>query len=333
MRLLIFMLFASLRVAHADPNTIAVSVERAELATLWRSTVETTEEPIGLRIDKPGPVLAKLKLAKGDIIRAVNGRVASHPDPLGLRDSAVVYIEVLRSKQLFVVRVALKPPAVSDEKLERSWIVDHLAQMRSGVLMLAPVTRDGKPSGVAVTSSWVVFDDGDILRSVDGTAVTTIDQVAGAFDKAKDKPSIIVKLDRLDQPMTIKVTIEKGMTDELQAKLDAGIKKLDDTHYEIAKTVFDEVVANPMAIAKGARMVPAMKDGKPEGIKLYAIRPSSVYAKLGLTNGDTLVAINGFPLVSVDKALEVYTKIREAKLIVLDVVRRGKPLTLAYAIH
>ena len=65
-------------------------------------------------------------------------------------------------------------------------------------------------------------------------------------------------------------------------------------------------------VAKGARVVPAVKNGKPDGFKLYAIRPSSVYAKLGLQNGDTLQSINGFELTSADKALEVYTKLREA---------------------
>jgi general secretion pathway protein C len=49
-----------------------------------------------------------------------------------------------------------------------------------------------------------------------------------------------------------------------------------------------------MAVAKGARVVPAVKNGKPDGFKLYAIRPSSVYSKLGLTNGDTIQSINGF---------------------------------------
>ena len=71
--------------------------------------------------------------------------------------------------------------------------------------------------------------------------------------------------------------------------------------------------------------MPAVKNGKPDGFKLYAIRPSSVYAKLGLTNGDTLQAINGFELTTADKALEVYTKLREATSLEVEVTRRGKP--------
>ena len=84
---------------------------------------------------------------------------------------------------------------------------------------------------------------------------------------------------------------------------------------------------------RGVRVVPSMKNGQPNGFKLYAVRPSSVYAKLGLTNGDTLQSINGFELTSADKALEVYTKLREATQLQVEITRRGKPMTLNYSIR
>ncbi len=123
-----------------------------------------------------------------------------------------------------------------------------------------------------------------------------------------------------------------GDGDEMQAAVDSGIKKLDDNNYEIDKSLVEKVLLNPMAVAKGARVVPSMKNGKPDGFKLYAIRPSSAFAKLGLANGDTLQSINGFELTSADKALEVYTKLREATSLEVEVTRRGKPVTLKYSI-
>ncbi|HPH69095.1 MAG TPA: type II secretion system protein GspC [Kofleriaceae bacterium] len=120
--------------------------------------------------------------------------------------------------------------------------------------------------------------------------------------------------------------------DEMQAAIDSGIRKISDNNYEIDKALVEKVLANPMAVAKGARVVPAMKDGKPAGFKLYAIRPDSVYAKLGLSNGDTIDSINGFDLTSAEKALEVYTKLREATALQMDVTRRGKPVELKYSI-
>ena len=120
--------------------------------------------------------------------------------------------------------------------------------------------------------------------------------------------------------------------DDMQASIDSGIKKIDDSNYEIDKSLVEKVLLNPMAVAKGARVVPSMKNGKPDGFKLYAIRPSSAFARLGLANGDTLQSINGFELTSADKALEVYTKLREATSLEVEVTRRGKPVTLKYSI-
>jgi general secretion pathway protein C len=125
----------------------------------------------------------------------------------------------------------------------------------------------------------------------------------------------------------------EGSGDDLQASIDNGVKKIDDNTYEIDKSLVQKALANPMALAKGARVVPAVKNGKPDGFKLYAIRPSSVYSKLGLTNGDTLQSINGFELTSADKALEVYTKLREATQLEVEITRRGKPMTLKYSIR
>ena len=116
--------------------------------------------------------------------------------------------------------------------------------------------------------------------------------------------------------------------DSFAALLDAGIRMIDDTHYVIKSSLVDQVLLNPMAIAKSARIVPAMKNGQPEGFKLYAIRVGSLWARIGLANGDTLRTINGFALDSADKALEVYTKLREATSFELELVRRGAPLTL-----
>lgn len=121
--------------------------------------------------------------------------------------------------------------------------------------------------------------------------------------------------------------------DDLQAQIDNGIKSTGDNTYEIDKALVDKIVQNPMAVAKGARVVPAMVNGKPKGFKLYAIRPSSVFSKLGLMNGDTLESINGFQLNSLDKGLEVYTKLREATSLEVDIERRGQPMTLKYTIR
>lgn len=122
-------------------------------------------------------------------------------------------------------------------------------------------------------------------------------------------------------------------TDPLSAKLDAGIKQTSDTTFEISRALVTDVLANPMAVAGGGRASPAMQDGKPIGLRLSGIKPTSAYAKLGLTSGDVLGAVNGFELSSADKVLELYGQLRNASQLELAITRRGKPLTLSYTIR
>jgi hypothetical protein len=117
------------------------------------------------------------------------------------------------------------------------------------------------------------------------------------------------------------------------AAIDHAIRRLAPNKYAVDHSLVDQIFANPMGIVKGARAVPSVKDGKPHGFKLYAIRPSSVFAKLGLENGDTLVTINGFELTSADKALEVYTKLRDATTIEIEIERKGVRMTIDYVVE
>ncbi len=120
--------------------------------------------------------------------------------------------------------------------------------------------------------------------------------------------------------------------DPFTAAVDAAVHVVDDQHYVIDRSLIDQVLANPMAVAKGARVVPSMKNGVANGFKLYAIRPSSVFAKIGLANGDTIHAVNGLDMSSADQALEIYTRLRTANSLDVDVTRRGTELTLHYSI-
>jgi hypothetical protein len=110
------------------------------------------------------------------------------------------------------------------------------------------------------------------------------------------------------------------------------IKKLDDTHFEIDLALIAKVMANPMELAKTARVVPADKGG----FKLYAIRPSSMLAKLGLVNGDVVHAVAGIAIGSADAALQAYTAVgalAPGQSFEVALTRHGKPLSIAYRVR
>lgn len=117
------------------------------------------------------------------------------------------------------------------------------------------------------------------------------------------------------------------------AELDQGIKAVSDTKYTVRRSLVDKLLQNQGELMRSARVVPHEENGRVVGVKLYGIRKSSLFGKLGLQNGDLLRTINGFDMGSPDSALEAYAKLRSASNLSLAVVRRGTAVTMEYNIQ
>lgn len=113
----------------------------------------------------------------------------------------------------------------------------------------------------------------------------------------------------------------------------SGIRAVDENTYEVPKEEIEKTLSNLNEIAMQARIVPAFKDGQAQGFKLFSIRPDSIYSKIGVVNGDVIKRINGFDLNSPEKALEVYTKLREANRIDIEIERNGQTIKKTYNIR
>ncbi|HEY1088117.1 MAG TPA: type II secretion system protein GspC, partial [Archangium sp.] len=112
--------------------------------------------------------------------------------------------------------------------------------------------------------------------------------------------------------------------------LGAGVKQIDENTYEIPRAEIDKTLANLNDVAMQARIVPAFKDGVAQGFKLFSIRPDSIYSKIGVQNGDVIKRINGFDLNSPEKALEIYSKLKESARIDIEVERNGASVRKTY---
>lgn len=104
-----------------------------------------------------------------------------------------------------------------------------------------------------------------------------------------------------------------------------AIKQLDDTHWTIYTKKMDAVGSDMNSLMMQARIVPHVQDGKAAGFKLFAIRPRSLYARLGIMNGDVVAKINDQEIGSAEKALDLYQKLRNATTVTVEIIRRGEP--------
>jgi S1-C subfamily serine protease len=107
----------------------------------------------------------------------------------------------------------------------------------------------------------------------------------------------------------------------------AVVTRLASGTVRVSRAEVDRLLADP-GMHRCSRVVPAMADNKPTGMKVYAIKPGSWLAELGLQNGDTVRALNGLALAPMDQALATFQTIKSASRIQIDLERRGTPMTL-----
>jgi general secretion pathway protein C len=111
-----------------------------------------------------------------------------------------------------------------------------------------------------------------------------------------------------------------------------GVRKLADNRYEIDRGTLDKTLSDLNQIATQARIVPSFKNGVANGFKLFSIQPGSLYASIGIENGDVIQRVNGYELNSPEKALELYQKLRESAHVTIVGERGGQPFQKDYDI-
>lgn len=111
----------------------------------------------------------------------------------------------------------------------------------------------------------------------------------------------------------------------------AAPRAVEPIRHSVSRLLYERVLADPMLLARAVRIVPAMRDGQPDGFKLYAIQPGSFLASFGFHNGDQVQTINDLELTSPDKALEAYAALRRARALDVRVLRHGQPVVIDIA--
>jgi S1-C subfamily serine protease len=117
-------------------------------------------------------------------------------------------------------------------------------------------------------------------------------------------------------PLPPIVPAPPGLADPVIPVL-AGLTKVDDSHFTVTRAAVDAFFADRDHILRGARLVPYPHGG----YKLYAIRATSLFAHLGIQNGDTLVKLNSADIDDRDQLDNAHN----ATEFVFELVRRGDP--------
>jgi general secretion pathway protein C len=73
----------------------------------------------------------------------------------------------------------------------------------------------------------------------------------------------------------------------------APVQRLAENRFAVPRTEVESAARNPAALYSQARILPRYEQGKMVGVQLNAIRPGSLFAQVGIQDGDTVTQVNG----------------------------------------
>ena len=111
------------------------------------------------------------------------------------------------------------------------------------------------------------------------------------------------------------------------------IRKLSENEWVLDRREIDEAMKNLPQLLTKARIIPNFKDGKPDGFRIFAIARDSLFAKIGLQNGDILNRINSVDVKNPQNFMKVLEQLKDENSINIDLVRSNQKQTFNYDIR
>ena len=152
------------------------------------------------------------KVQGAEVVMILRNKVVLDID--GKKELLIMGIEKIRAEQREADRNAGKTPkgAVETYNVSKDFVkqsVNNIAEIMSSV-RVKPHFKDGKPAGFQVTNiqsdsilKTMGFQDGDIIRSVNGREIRTAEDVMRLYNTLKDSNFFGIGLIRNKQPQTL----------------------------------------------------------------------------------------------------------------------------------
>ncbi len=169
-----------------------------------------------------------------------------------------------------------------------------------------------------------IASDSVVLQNTSGFCRLAMFEVDGAAKKPMFKLAVKTKERAKRSPRADR---NAGLT---QSEMAEGIEKVNDTNYNLSRSMLNKVLDNAGKIIGIAAVSPKMEDGQSVGMEIRGVRPGTLLTKLGIQNGDILEGINGQSLSNPDAALEAYTTLRTADKFNLSIRRDGQSTMINY---
>jgi len=114
------------------------------------------------------------------------------------------------------------------------------------------------------------------------------------------------------------------------APADARIRRTGENAFVVDRRELAGTTDNMSALVTQLRAVAEVRDGRPAGFRLFQIRDGSLFARLGLRDGDVVRRVNGSPVADPTALLGFLQDLENKPRVALDIIRGEAPRTLVY---
>lgn len=101
----------------------------------------------------------------------------------------------------------------------------------------------------------------------------------------------------------------------------------------ISRTDIDRILRNPVIIYENAKFGPNLENGKISGMKIYQVARTHIFSQLGAESGDIIKRVNSMPLGETEKMLEIWSAVKVAQKIQVDLERKGEIHTYTFLVR
>jgi general secretion pathway protein C len=174
-----------------------------------------------------------------------------------------------------------------------------------------------------------IHSDGVVLQNTGVLCRLAMFEVEGPAKKPKLQPAIKQRK-ALAKKRGPTADRNAGLSEDEMAE---GIQKVNDTNYNVSRSMLNKVLDNAGKIIGIAAVAPKMEGGQSIGMEIRGIRPGTLLTNLGIQNGDILESVNGQPLSNTDTPLGAYTTLRTADKFNLSIRRGGQSMMINYSLQ
>lgn len=268
-----------------------------------------------------------------DII-AVDGSAVeggSQVKPGVMRDSQADS-EVVLERNLFNSRVSAAAPTQQEQDIKS----DDLPESTLPLQLLGTVvnSRGGRSFAIiqdkGTKKQDIYFPEDPV---VEGVTLASVDRNKVVLLR-NGREEILEKTDeRVNTPRTRGARPRTAAKAPASRKDDITVRKVGDNNYVMDRREVEGVLQDFNKLLTQIRVVPHFSNGKPDGFKVFNIRPNSLFMKLGMVNGDIIKRVNGLDITGPEQALQMFQQLRDESRITLDLERFRKNLTLQYEVR